>query len=58
MKRFFLLTLFTFACSVSIVGCGGGGDPEPLEKTEEDAQIEQDSASGMEDAMKKMGKTK
>jgi len=56
MKRFSLLCLFTFACSLSLAGCGGGGDPEPLETTEEDEVLQEESESGMEEAMKNMGK--
>ena len=56
MKRLFSLSLATLAFSVSfaMIGCGGGGDPAPLERTEEDVQIEEEAASGMEDAMKGM----
>jgi len=56
MKRFTLLCLFTFACSLSLAGCGGGGDPAPLETTEEDETLQEESESGMEEAMKNMGK--
>lgn len=55
MKRLFVLSLFTFACSLSLAGCGGGGDPDPLETTAEDQVLQEESESGMEEAMKNMG---
>ncbi|MCR9199562.1 MAG: hypothetical protein NXI04_13020 [Planctomycetaceae bacterium] len=58
MKRFGLLSLFAFACSLSLAGCGSDEDPAPLESTEETQQLQEESASGMEEAMKKMGKGK
>jgi hypothetical protein len=59
MKRLFSCSLaaLAFTFSFAVIGCGGD-EPAPLETTEEDVAIEEDASSGMEDAMKQMGKKK
>lgn len=59
MKRLFShsLAALAFTVSFAVVGCGTE-EPAPLETTEEDLVIEEDASSGMEDAMKQMGKKK
>ena len=52
------LAALAVCVSFAVVGCGGGGDPEPLEITEEDVKLQEESSSGMEEAMREMGKKK